>query len=124
MGSSSTIQSSTHPAATGVGTSSSPPQPESGTCLEVHAKILSVLDAGSFYFAQREDCQFLAQRCWTDPGHGEMQTYAYHWENHPPVDPTQAETYDSTLRARPTVVSPRTLLAVNSSSFSTQRELP
>lgn len=72
-----------------------PPQLESGTCLDVHAKILSVLEEGSFYFAQREDCQFLAQRCWTDPELGEMQIYAYHWEN------TPGEYQDSAAATKP-----------------------
>lgn len=63
-----------------------PPRPESGTCLEIHAKMLSILEEGSFYFAQREDRgtrAVLARRFWTAPEHGEMQIYALHWKNTP-----------------------------------------
>lgn len=55
-------------------------QPEFGTYLEVETKILSMLEEGSFYFAQREDCRLLDGRYWTDPNSGEMQIYACNWE--------------------------------------------
>lgn len=61
-----------------------PSQPEFGTCLEVETKILSILEEGSFYFAQREDCQLLEERYWTNPYNGEMQLYACKWENTSP----------------------------------------
>ena len=63
-----------------------PPQPESGTCLEIHAKMLSILEEGSFYFAQWEDRgrrAVLARKSWTAPEHGEMQIYALHWKDTP-----------------------------------------
>ena len=50
-----------------------PSQPEFGTSLEVETKILSMLEEGSFYFAQREDCQLLDKKLWTNPQCGEMQ---------------------------------------------------
>lgn len=60
-----------------------PPRPEFGTCFQVDAKVLSMLEEGSFYFAQREDCRILAQRFWTAPEYGEMQIYANHWQKTP-----------------------------------------
>ena len=64
-----------------------PPHPESGTCLEVYAEILSMLEEGSFYFAKRENCPVLEtvlrKKRWTEPEDGEMQIYAIHWEDAP-----------------------------------------
>ena len=60
-----------------------PPQPEHGTCLEVDAQILRMLEEGCFYFAQREDPRLLLEKFWTEPEHGEMQRYAKHWQTPP-----------------------------------------
>ena len=57
-----------------------PQQPELSTCLEVDAKILSVLEEGCFSFAEREDPELLARQFWADPEYGEMQRYAYNWK--------------------------------------------
>lgn len=54
-----------------------PPQPDSGTCLEVDAELLGILEEGSFRIAQRENSKVLTRIFWSKPEHDEVQVHAY-----------------------------------------------
>ena len=59
------------------------PHPESGTSLQVEAKMLSMLEEDWFCFAEREDPEFLTRKFWGMFEYGEIQIYASHWVEPP-----------------------------------------